>query len=164
MDHKLETYISFNAGNATKVSWRRRLQISTNHPLSAHLSLFDTNCTLSGSGCLAVFSSLSPKFTLTVGHHWEEPSYLTRQTCIGDDVIKATDLIFKHPFFFLSLYLPSILNLLLFSSTSEPVSNLPGSERMTAVETLSAVSDVLLALRCALCVIADKFSSQNKRM
>lgn len=45
-------------------------QISTNHPPSTP-DYFDTNCTLSRSNRLAVFSLLAPKFTLTLDSHWK---------------------------------------------------------------------------------------------
>lgn len=47
-------------------------QISRNHPLSTP-HCFDTNCTLSRSNCLAVFSLLAQKFTLTLDTHWKGP-------------------------------------------------------------------------------------------
>lgn len=106
-----------------------RPQISTDRPPSAHLSLFDTNCTLSGSGRPAAFSLLCTKSALTVGHQCgEEASYLTRHTRVRLDVIKDKNVIFKHCFFFLyssSLHLPSNPNLLLFSQTSEPLPTPP---------------------------------------
>lgn len=113
--------LAYHLMAATQVG--SRPQISTDRPPSAHLSLFDTNCTLSGSGRPAVFSLLCTKSALTVGHQrGEEASYLTRHTRVRLDVIKDKNVIFRHCFFFnSSLHLPSIPNLLLFSQTSEPL-------------------------------------------
>lgn len=88
-----------------------RPQISTDRPPSAHLSLFDTNCTLSGSGRPAAFSLLCTKSALTVGHQrGEEASYLTRHTCVRLDVIKDKNVIFKHCFFFFLLLSPPAIH------------------------------------------------------
>lgn len=96
--------LTYHLMAATQVG--SRPQISTDRPPSAHLSLFDTNCTLSGSGRPAAFSLLCTKSALTVGHQRsEEASYLTRHTRVRLDVIKGKNVIFKHCFYFIFLLL-----------------------------------------------------------
>lgn len=99
-----------------------RPQISADRPPSAHLSLFDTNCTLSGSGRPTAFSSLHTKSALTLGHQrGEEASYLTRHTRVHLDVIKDKNVIFKPCFFSLSPPSTCHPSVLLFSQTLEPL-------------------------------------------
>lgn len=140
--------LTYHLMAVTQVGFRP--QISTDHPPLAHLSLFDTNCTLSGSGRPAAFSSLCTKSALTVGHQrGEEASYLTHHTHVCLDVIKDKNVIFKLLFFSftpLSTCRPSRT-----SSCSQPLPHFGQS----------AGSDSGGGSQCH--VVAVKFSLQNKR-
>lgn len=135
-----------------------RLQISTDRPPSAHLSLFDTNCTLSGSGRPAAFFSLRTKSALTVGHQrGEEASYLTRHTRVRLDVIKDKKCNIQT------------LLLLFYSSSPpalhpEPPPVLPNCSAPWLPHLASKLeATVVAALTAMRRVVASKSSFQSKR-
>lgn len=133
-----------------------RPQISTDRPPSAHLSLFDTNCTLSGSGRPTAFSLLCTKSALTVGHQRsEEASYLTRHTRVRLDVIKDKNVIFKHCFYFI-FFTPPL-------STCHPSRTSSCSPKLQSCSPLHHFGGTNSGGGSQYLTVAKEFSFQNKR-